>query len=194
MASAEREPITESGGGAPSGGPGSRAPGGGHRVGVRGNPPEAESLFVFCMFKGSRKFAHYSNKPPCRTAVLNRGSPGRGPISPMPKAGSGCHNTRRNFDNLLSFLIQKAACEWYNRYWVDVTERFEPEQGMGHSEWNHQRRKHHNGRKNESTVHMIGVMANFMQFWLWNPKFSCHGNLPCKCQKSIWNWRSLCHQ
>ena len=23
--------------------------------------------------------------------------------------------------------------------------------------------------KNESMVHMIGVMANFVQFWLWNP-------------------------
>ena len=38
--------------------------------------------------------------------------------------------------------------------------------------------------KNESIVHMIGVMANFVQFWLCNPKFSCHGNLPCKFQKA----------
>ena len=48
--------------------------------------------------------------------------------------------------------------------------------------------------KNESMVHMIGVMANFVQFWLWNPKLSCHGNLPCKFQQRIWNRRSLCHQ
>ena len=37
--------------------------------------------------------------------------------------------------------------------------------------------------KNEGMVLMIGVMANFVHFWLWNPKFSCHGNLPCNLSK-----------
>ena len=36
--------------------------------------------------------------------------------------------------------------------------------------------------KSESVAHMIGVMANFVKFWLQNPKFSCHGNLSCKFQ------------
>ena len=42
--------------------------------------------------------------------------------------------------------------------------------------------------KNESMVHMVGVMAKFVIFGceIQNlVKFSFHGNLPCKFQKSI---------
>ena len=54
MESAEHEPITGVWGGAPSGSPGGKAPGGGSG---ELSPPEAECFFCFCVSKRSCKFA-----------------------------------------------------------------------------------------------------------------------------------------
>ena len=48
---------------------------------------------------------------------------------------------------------------------------------------------HNSSNKFEGTVHLTEVMGEFVQFWLLNVKFRCHGDLHCKFEPHIWNHR-----
>ena len=49
------------------------------------------------------------------------------------------------------------------------------------------KKTHYSSNKFEGMVHMTEVVGEFLQFWLSNLKFCCHGDLHCKFEQDTWN-------
>ena len=58
------------------------------------------------------------------------------------------------------------------------------------------KKTHYSSNRFEGMVHITEVMGEgeFVQFWLSNLQFRCHGDLRCKFEQDIWNHRSWSFQ